>query len=92
MFDFVNKAVSFFLNGNLIVTQSPDGLKNSPHNANITKVTIMKDMKAIVSDVNLITTKATQEKMKYFTLCESLEVTETASWGSGLWKIVEANS
>ena len=69
---------------------SPDGLKDSPNNVNITKITVMKNMREKVKMVNLITNNVTPERMLEINLCHSFPGKEPSSWVSGTWKHLNA--
>ena len=91
MIDFTKKIVRFYHNGKLVVQGSPDGLKNSNDNVIIKEVVIMKDRKAKVTDINLITKGVTEDLLQSFTSCQSSAIEGPYSWESGLWQLIDSN-
>ena len=91
MIDFVEKSVHFFYNGNLVVKDFPDGLKKFADPVNVTRISVLKDRKVIVTDMNVFTMNVKLDEMVEFVNCKSPEYQGPFSWSTGEWKVLDSN-
>ena len=89
--DYLDKSVSFFMNGKMVSKGKPDGLKNSPNNANITKITLVSNQKGLITNANLITRDITPELMIAITSCKDTTTIGPVQWNSGVWSLLDGN-
>ena len=91
MIDFVEKSISFFYNGYFVLKDLPDGLKNFDNHVNVTRISILKDRKAMVTDINVFTSNVKSDEIPKFTKCKSPEYQGPFSWSTGVWQVMNSN-
>ena len=89
--NYVQKTISFYRNGQMVATKIFDVLNKTNGSVNITKITIQKNARGMVSNVNLITNNVTADEMIAFTSCKSYQYEGPSSWMSGAWKLLDEN-
>ena len=90
MINFLEKSVSSFYNGKLVVKDFPDGLKNIGDSINITRITVLKNKKAMITDMSLFSVNVTPEQMIEFTECQSEEEESQGAEKLTAWQVLDS--